>query len=163
MSSTYKQRLQEKITTLFMFLRYTFKDIDNTICQELNEEYEEELLILAGMIPNDWIAGFYDSVEMAFDIAKCLNVQLLADTIDKHSKARLWFSLDTYSLFMDKCVRGQGWGTQVEKAVDNICIKFKPIFRALDKLFANPAVVLKRIAKFADATNENNNILNDFM
>ena len=163
MSLPYKQLLKEKIASIFSFLRSTFKDIDKDIYNQLNEEYEEEMLILAGMIPNDWIGGFYDSLAMVLDLACCVDVAKLADAVEKHNKARLWFSIDSYTIFMNQCVLGKGWGRQAEIATGNICKKFKPIFNAVDKLFSNPSGVLKRIATIASETEENSNILGNLM
>ena len=163
MSLPYKQLLKDKIASIFTFLRSTFKDIDKDIYNQLNEEYEEEMLMLAGLIPNDWIGGFYDSLTMALDLAGCVNVPKLAETVEKHSKARLWFSIDSYSIFMNQCVLNKGWGRQAEIATGNICKKFMPIFNAIDKLFANPNAVLKRIATIASGTEENSNILGNLV
>lgn len=160
MSSQFKTMLKDKISMIFSFLRNTFKDIDKEIYNQLNEEYEEELLILAGMIPKDWISGFYDSLELVLDLASCLDVKKMADVVETHGKARLWFSIDSYDVFMNNCVIDKGWGKQAEKAVENICNKFRPLFNAIDKLFANPNKVLKRIASLVSKTNENNDILN---
>lgn len=163
MSLPYKSLLKEKIKLVITFLRNTFKDIDKSICNQLNEEYEEELLIMAGMIPNDWIDGFYDSFAMVLDLFTCIDVKKLTNVVEKHSKARLWFSIDSRSIFMNQCVIGKGWGRQAEIAVENICKKFKPIFDAVDKLFANPNNVLKRISSIVSESNENDNILNGLM
>lgn len=163
MSSQFKTQLKNKISIIFTFLRNTFKDIDKDIYNQLNEEYEEELLILAGMIPSDWISGFYDTLEMVIDIASCIDVKKMADVIENHEKARLWFPIDSYELFMNNCVIDKGWGKQAEKAVENICNKFRPIFNAIDKLFANPNKVLRRISNFVSKTDENNDILNNLI
>ena len=163
MTQSYKQLLKDRISEIFNFLRSTFKGIDKNIYEDLSEEYEEEMLMLAGMIPNDWIGGFYDSLTMVIDLTKCLNVSKLAETVERHAKARLWFSIDSYSIFMNQCVLGKGWGRQAEIAVGNICNKFRPIFNAVDKLFSNPNGVLKRVAAITGETNENTNILDDLM
>ena len=159
----YKSLLKERISSIVSFLRNTFKDIDKNIYNQLSEEYEEELLVLAGMIPKDWIGGFYDSLEMALDLFTCLDVDKLARVVEKHSKARLWFAIDSYSIFMNQCVIGKGFGRQAEMAVANICNKFRPIFNAVDKLFAHPNNVLKRIAVVAAESHENDNILDGLM
>ena len=163
MSLPYKKLLKEKIANIIGFLRSTYKDIDKNIYNQLGEEYEEEMLILAGMIPNDWIGGFYDSLEMVLDLVKCLDVSKLAETVERHSKARLWFTIDSHEIFMNQCVLNKGWGRQAEVAVANICKKFDPIFKAVDKLMANPGPVLKRIAILAAESHENNDILNNLM
>lgn len=163
MSSSYKTLLKSKISSIISFLRNTFKDIDKNIYNQLNEEYEEELLIMAGMIPSDWIAGFYDTIDMVIDIVTCIDVNKLSNVVNKHSKARLWFTIDSQSIFMNQCVIGKGWGRQAEIAVGNICKKFAPIFEAVDKLMANPGNVLKKIAIVASETNENENILDGLM
>ena len=64
---------------------------------------------------------------------------------------------------MNNCVIDKGWGKQAEKAVENICNKFRPIFNAIDKLFANPNKVLRRISNFVSKTDENNDILNNLV
>lgn len=160
----YKNLLKAKIKTLFEFLRNVYKGIDNNIVSSLNEEYEEELLTLAEMIPNDWIDGFYDSVELVFDMVGSINVNKLAGVIKKHSKARLWFSVNTCSAFINNFVIDKGYGRQMEKAIINICYKFKPIFNAVDKLLSNPGGVLEKIATiYQNDNNDNNDILNNLM
>ncbi len=161
--SEYKTKLKNKISIIFSFLREIFKGIDNRIYEQLNEEYEEEMLILAGMIPNDWIAGFYESLEMFFDLTACVNVRKLANAVIKHNKARIWFNINSHDIFMNNCVYGKGWSPDAVKAVENICIKFKPIFNAIDKLFSNPNNVLSRVADITENSNENEDILNCFM
>lgn len=162
-SINYKVAIRKKIETLFNFLRNVYRGIDNEIYEELNEEFEEELKILAGLIPNDWIAGFYDSVDLVFDLVKCLKPQQLAETIAKHSRARLWFTINSYNLFLHNFIYDKGYTKATEKAITNICDKFKPIFKAIDKLMQNPNGVLNRIALITAETTKHNDILNDLL
>lgn len=159
----YKALIQNKISVLFDFLRNVYKGIDASIVDSLNEEYEEELLTLAGFIPNDWIEGFYDSVDLVFDLVNCIKVDELARVVNKHNRARLWFSVNTYTAFINNFVIDKGYTRQEEKAVINICNKFKPIFKAVDKLLANPNGVLDKIALISMGSNENNNLLSSFV
>lgn len=157
----YKQLLHVKIRTLFDFLRNVYKGIDNSIVSSLNEDYEEELLTLAEMIPNDWIDGFYDSIEFVFDMVKCIDVKELARVVKKHNNTCSFLNINTYSIFINNFVIDKGYGRQMEKAIINICNKFKPIFNAIDKLLSNPGGILEKIANMMQTNNnENNNILN---
>ena len=159
----YKSLIQKKISTLFDFLRNVYKGIDASIVESLNEEYEEELLTLAGFIPNDWIEGFYDSVDLVFDLVFCIKVDELAKVVEKHNRARLWFSVDTYSAFINNFVIDKGYTRQEERAVINICNKFKPIFKAVDRLISNPKGVLNKIALISNGSNDNKNLLSNFV
>jgi len=159
----YKKEIKKKISILFDFLRNVYKGVDNEVYEDLNEEFEEELLILASLIPKDWISGFYDSVDLVFDLVKCIEPRKLADTISKHSKARLWFSIDSYNLFLCNFIYDKGYTKQTEKAIANICDKFKPIFKAVDKLVQNPNGVLNKIALITAETSKHNDILNSFI
>ena len=140
-------------------MREVYTGIDNSIVKALNEEYEEELLILAGLIPNDWIEGFYDSVELVFDLAACVNVERLAKVVNKHGRARLWFSVSTYNAFINNFVIDKGYSKQGEKAVINICDKFQPLFKAVDKLISNPKNILDKIALISSESSENQDVL----
>lgn len=160
----YKQLMTTKIKNVFNFLREVYKGIDNNIYESLNEEYEEELIALACLIPNDWMAGFYDSVDLVYDLFFCIDVSVLSDVVAKHSKARIWFNVDSYRVFLNNFIINKGYGSQVEKALTNVCNKLKPVFSAVDKLIANPNGVLQKIAMIAsNNNNENNNVLNSFI
>ena len=140
------QKLKTKISTLFTFLRQVYTGIDNNIVAELNEDLEKKLLTLADVIPDDWINGFYDSVELTFEIASCIRVGELANVVNKHKRARLWFRVNTYEAFLNNLVIGK-YDRDIEKAIVNICVQFKPLFKAVDNLLANPGGILSKIAQ----------------
>lgn len=158
--NNYKQLIKNKISSLVTFLRNVYDGIDNDIRDSLNTDYENDLLVLASMIPNDWIDGFYDSIDLVWDLVKCIKIDELTNTIKKHRRARFWFEVDTFNGFTQNFVIDKGYGIVTEKAIMNICRQFKPIFAAIDKLFSNPNDVLSRISLISQSTDENNNILN---
>ena len=160
----YTQLLKNKVRELMKFMRAVYKGINNSIYEQLNEEYEEEMVILIGMVPSDWCIGLHDSLDLVWDIVKTVNITKLADAVEKHGRARFWFSINSFNLFYKNCVlKNETVSAQEAKATKNILDKLIPVFNAIDEIVACPEPYLRRIALLYEEQNDNNNILKGFM
>ena len=160
----YTQLLKNKVRELMRFMRAIYKGINNNIYEQLNEEYEEEMTVLIGMVPSDWCVGLHDSLNLVWDIAKSINVTKLADSVERHGRARFWFSINSFDIFYKNFVlKNEDISAQEAKATKNILDKLLPVFGAIDELVSRPEPYLRRIALLYEQQNDNNNILKGLM
>ena len=157
----YHKELKNKASVLLDTLRTIFRGIDNKVYNSLDDVFKEEVLMLIGMIPENWCSGLYDSVTLAWDIILSVDFTKLAKAVTNHNKARLWFSIDSYDVFYYNCVvKNEDISDNAKKATKNILDRIRPIFDAINILIKKPDLILAKTSLiYGDFNNKHNNIL----
>lgn len=138
----------DEIHNAFNVIRQLVHD-NRTIYDSIDEAYEEVLIQDLKLVPEQYDDDILKIIRSVKVILTNINYTAISQGIDDITGGMLHFSVNTYNEFkegLDKISMNK----KDKSRINNLVSKFRPLFRAIDNMLAEPLVYIRKAAQLSN-------------
>ena len=143
------RRIFAEIHGIFNVMRQLVQD-NRVLYDSIDDAYEEILFQDLSLVPEQYDEDILNIINTTVAIFKNINYGNISKAINASTASFLHFHVNTY----DEFVNALGYikiSKRDQIRVSNLVSKFKPLFKCVDSMLADPLVYIKKAANLGDS------------
>lgn len=153
-----RNELKNGISSLLNILRAIYKN-NNNILVSIDKAFENNVLDMINLIPQNWIKGCTQTWRMLYGMAQCIDFKMLSNVV-KTSGSKIWFTVDSKEFILNKFIAHQDYSKQAKSMLNQILNTFDPLFVCINHMFKYPSEICDNLSDVVMINVENSDIFN---